>query len=179
VGSDFCSCHPVTSQFTVFTGSEAPHFSRLPCFIIEFVNKEQAMSDNLGEKLARKSRPSSQQVRLTLRFISVWSAAKISFLCGVGLGLVGGIALFVLWAVLDRLGVFTQLNSVLSGTTAGSGSVTSAIGFTQALGISFLVGILTTISATVVGTIAAALYNLGVRITGGATVGFSTQSRER
>jgi hypothetical protein len=133
------------------------------------------MSDSAGEKLAQKSRSSTRQVRLTLRYISVWSAAKISFLCGVGLGLVAGISLFILWAVLNQLGVFAALNSVLAGTSAGSSALTGSINFTVVLGIAFLLGVLDTIAATIVGTIGAALYNLAVRITGGTTVGFSTE----
>lgn len=132
------------------------------------------MSDSAGEKLAQKSRLSTRQVRLTLRYINVWSAAKISFLCGVGLGFVAGISLLVLWVMLNQVGAFTALNSALAGTSAGSSSLTGSISFTVALGIAFLLGVLNTIGTTIAGTIGAALYNFAVRLTGGTTVGFST-----
>lgn len=131
------------------------------------------MDDAVGRKLAEKSPVSTRQVRLTLKYVSVWSAAKISFLFGIGLGIVSGLSLLMLWVVLNQLGVFGQLNSVLSGTSAGSNSIAATVGFSQALGIAVLLGPLTTIGSTFAGIVAAALYNLGVRVTGGATVGFS------
>jgi hypothetical protein len=134
------------------------------------------MDDTVGRRLAEKSPASSRQVRLTLRYVSVWSATKISFLFGIGLGIVSGIALLALWGVLNQLGAFTQLNSLLSGSSAGSSSIVGTIGFGQALGIAALLGPLNTIGSTFVGMVGAALYNLGVRATGGATVGFSSES---
>ena len=133
------------------------------------------MSETVGRKLAEKAPATTRQVRLTLRYISVWSAAKISFLCGVGLGAVGTVTMLLLWVVLSRLGFFEQLNSLLSGTSAGSGSATGTIGFSQVLAIAFLLGPLNTISATLAGVIGAALYNLGVRVMGGVTVGFKSE----
>lgn len=133
------------------------------------------MDDTVGRRLAEKAPSSTRQVRLTLRYVSVWSAAKISFLCGVGLGVLGTVSLLLLWVVLNQLGVFTQLGSVLSGTSAGSSSVAGTIGFSQALGIAVLFGALNTIGSTFAGIVGAALYNLGVRLTGGTTVGFSSE----
>jgi hypothetical protein len=134
------------------------------------------MDDTVGRRLAEKAPSSTRQVRLTLQYVSVWSATKISFLCGVGLGILGTVSLLLLWVVLNQLGVFTQLSSVLSGTSAGSSSVAGTIGISQALGIAVLFGTLNTIGTTFVGIVGAALYNLGVRITGGTTVGFSSES---
>jgi hypothetical protein len=134
------------------------------------------MDDTVGRRLAQKAPASTRQVRLTLQYVSVWSAAKISFLCGVGLGVLGTASLLLLWVILNQLGVFAQLDSVLSGTSAGSSSVAGTIGFSQALGIAALLGPLNTIAATLVGIVGAALYNLGVRVTGGTTVGFSSES---
>ncbi|HEY5230040.1 MAG TPA: DUF3566 domain-containing protein [Galbitalea sp.] len=129
----------------------------------------------MSEKLDQKSRSSTRQVRLTLRYVSVWSAAKISFLFGVGLGIVAGFSLLILWALLNQFGAFAALNSLFAGTTAGSNAITGSLNFTVVLGIGFLVGVLNTIVATIAGTVGAALYNFGVRIMGGTTVGFSTE----
>jgi hypothetical protein len=122
------------------------------------------------------SSASTRQVRLTLRYISVWSAAKISFLCGIGLGVLGTLALLLLWVALSQFGVFAQLSSVVSGPSTGSSSAVGTIGFGQAFAIALLLGPLNTIGATLVGIVGAALYNLGVRVTGGATIGFSSES---
>jgi hypothetical protein len=134
------------------------------------------MDDTVGRRLAEKSPASTRQVRLTLRYVSVWSATKISFLFGIGLGIIGGVTLLVLWGVLNQLGAFAQLNALLSGTSAGSNSAVGTIGFSQALAVAALLGPLNTIGSTLAGMLGAALYNLGVRVTGGATVGFSSES---
>jgi hypothetical protein len=131
--------------------------------------------DAVASKLARKSATSNRQVRLSLRYISVWSAAKVSFLCGVGLGLVGSVGVILLWVALSQLGVFGQLNTLFSGTSGSSGI---SIGIGQALGVAALIGPVDTIAATIAGTVAAALYNLGVRVMGGATLGFATESTD-
>ena len=130
--------------------------------------------DRVGARLAEKSRGSTRQVRLTLRYASVWSATKTAFLCGLGLSIVGGVALIVLWAALTALGVFGQLTSLFNSATT-AGSTTNAFGFTQALGVVAIFVPLNTIGATLAGTIGAGLYNFGVRLTGGVTVGFSSE----
>jgi hypothetical protein len=131
--------------------------------------------DATAAKLARKSGGASRQVRLSLRYISVWSATKIAFLCGVGFGLVSGVVTLVLWAALSQLGFFTQLDVLLSGTSTGSGA-SAGFGFAQALGVAAILGFLNGLGVTVFGIVAAALYNFGVRVVGGAALGFSNES---
>jgi Transmembrane domain of unknown function (DUF3566) len=126
-----------------------------------------------SRKFASKGSNPTRQVRLTLRYVSVWSATKIAFLSGVGLGIVAGITTMLLWAILNQFGMFAQLAALFSGTSAGSSSVKGVFGFTQALGVAALLGPLNTLAITLFGLIGAALYNFGVRVMGGATVGFS------
>jgi hypothetical protein len=133
------------------------------------------MEPDVGQRLANKSGASTRQVRLRLRYVSVWSAAKLSFLYGIGLGLIAGVTLLLVWIILNAFGVFDQLNSILSGTTAGSSSFSQAFGFNQALGVAALLGPLNTIGATIAGSLGAALYNLGVRMTGGISLGFRSE----
>jgi hypothetical protein len=130
--------------------------------------------DSVGLRLAEKSRGSSRQVRLTLRYVSVWSATRIAFLCGVGLGIVGGLSVILLWMTLTALGVFGQLSSLFDSSTVG-GSSTSTFGFAQAVGVAAIFWPLDAIGATLIGAVGAALYNLTVRLTGGVTVGFSSE----
>jgi hypothetical protein len=124
---------------------------------------------------ARKSRGASRQVRLSLRYVSVWSATRIAFLCGVGFGLVSGVVTLILWAVLSQFGVFAQLSVLLSGTSTGSGA-SGGFGFAQALGVAVIVGFLNGLGVTLFGIVGSAVYNFGVRVMGGAALGFSDES---
>jgi uncharacterized membrane protein len=131
------------------------------------------------EKLARKSSvSSSRQVRLTFRSVNVWSALKISFLAAFAAGLLSAIGIVITWSVLNRLGVFDQLDSFFSGGLPASGStIKSLFGFPQALGLGIVSWIVDVVCISVIGTLSALLYNLSVRITGGINLGFSSDSR--
>ena len=165
----------VVPRTFVLRGSPTTTQRQRTMFAISVEETEGGVSNSAGKNLDQKSRSLTRQVRLTLRYINVSSAAKISFLFGVGLGFVAGISLLILWALLNLFGAFAALNSVLAGISVGSSTLTGSINFTVVLGIGFLLGVLTTIVATIVGTFGAALYNFSVRIMGGTTVGFSTE----
>ncbi|MBN9629171.1 MAG: DUF3566 domain-containing protein, partial [Actinobacteria bacterium] len=71
------------------------------------------MSSSVAEKLAKKSsrRPASaKQVRLKLVYIDFWSTVKLSFLAGICLAIIAIVGSFLIWTVLDRTGIFDQLN---------------------------------------------------------------------
>lgn len=127
------------------------------------------------EKLARKAPSTARQVRLNLRYISVWSGCKVSFLVGIALGFLPGVVVIILWATLERLGTFAQLDHFFSSGTSGSGSVSKLFGFSQVFAIVALIGMVNVFFCTIVGTIAAALYNLGVRFFGGIVVGLTAE----
>jgi hypothetical protein len=136
------------------------------------------MSDT-AKKLAQKSSsPSSTaQVRLTLRYISVASVAKISFIVGVVLAIVGVIAAMILFGFLSVSGAISQLDSLI-GSALGSSS-TSTVSSIATPGIVFAVsagtGVLTIIGSTLGGIIGALLYNASVRGTNGLLVGFTNR----
>ena len=140
---------------------------------------------SVAEKLARKTtRPVSgggsgaatKQVRLKLVYIDFWSAVKLSFLVWVALGVVLIVGTFLIWMVLAQTGIFDRL-SALFGEVSGdtSFSITAAFGLPQVLGFALVIAILNIIVGTALGAIAAVLYNLSVRISGGLLVGFTNQ----
>jgi hypothetical protein len=135
------------------------------------------MSSSVAEKLAKKStrRPASaKQVRLKLVYIDFWSTVKLSFLAGVCLAIIAIVGTFLVWTVLDRTGIFDQVNSLFKDISgAGGSSLKSILGLGQVMGFSLVVGILDVVVTTALGAVFALLYNLSVKITGGLLVGFT------
>jgi hypothetical protein len=135
------------------------------------------MSSSVAEKLARKSsrRPASaKQVRLKLVYIDFWSAVKLSFLAGICLAIIAIVGTFLVWTVLDRTGIFDQINGLFKDISgAGGTDLKSILGLGQVMGFSLVVGVLDIIVITALGAVLALLYNLSVKITGGLLVGFT------
>jgi hypothetical protein len=132
---------------------------------------------SVAEKLARKSsrRPASaKQVRLKLVYVDFWSAVKLSFLVGLCLAIIAIVGTFLVWTVLDRTGIFDQVNSLFKDISgAGGSNLKSILGLGQVMGFSLVVGILDVVVITALGAVFALLYNLSVKITGGLLVGFT------
>ena len=135
------------------------------------------MSSSVAEKLAKKStrRPASaKQVRLKLVYIDFWSTVKLSFLAGICLAIIAIVGTFLVWTVLDRTGIFDQVNSLFKDISGAGGSdLKSILGLGQVMGFSLVVGILDIVVITALGAVFALLYNLSVKITGGLLVGFT------
>jgi hypothetical protein len=130
---------------------------------------------SVAEKLQRKEqrRVATKQVRLKLVYIDFWSVVKLSFLIWLCLGIVLVVASLLIWIVLYSTGVFTKLDSALQDILSDpSFSITASFGLGKVALFAFVVAILNTIVGTVLGAIAAVLYNLSVRFTGGVLVGF-------
>ena len=130
---------------------------------------------SVAEKLQRKEqrRVATKQVRLKLVYIDFWSVVKLSFLIWLCLGIAFIVASVLIWVVLNSTGVFGKLDSTLQDIlNQPDFSVTSTFGILQVAGFSLVVALLNTVVGTVLGAIAALLYNLSVRFTGGLLVGF-------
>ena len=130
---------------------------------------------SVAEKLQRKEHRSStsKQVRLKLVYIDFWSVVKFSFLIWLCLGVVLVVATALVWIVLNSTDVFAHLDSLLRDILGNDDfSVTDSFGLGQVLLFSFVVAILNTVAGTILGALAALLYNLSVRFTGGLLVGF-------
>ena len=130
---------------------------------------------SVAEKLQRKEHRSStsKQVRLKLVYIDFWSVVKFSFLIWLCLGVVLIVATALVWIVLNSTDVFAHLDSLLHDILGNEDfSVTDSFGLGQVVLFAFVVAILNTVAGTILGALAALLYNLSVRFTGGLLVGF-------
>ncbi len=130
---------------------------------------------SVAEKLQRKEmrQTTSRQVRLKLVYLDVWSTVKLSFLVWLCLGIVLIVASALIWVVLFSTGIFDTLDETLRDILAQPEfSIASSFGLGQIVLFAFIIALLNTAVGTALGAVAAFLYNLSVRFTGGLLVGF-------
>jgi len=130
---------------------------------------------SVAEKLQRRTQRSapSKQVRLRLVYIDFWSAVKLSFLVWVCLAIVLVVAAILIWVVLASVGIFGTLDGLFQDILGDANfTIESSFGLGAVAVFAIVVGLLNAIIGTVLGAVAAVLYNLSVRITGGLLVGF-------
>jgi hypothetical protein len=130
---------------------------------------------SVAERLQRKTTksPSAKQVRLKLVYIDFWSAVKLSFLISLCLGIVLVVATFLIWTILNTTSVFASLDAMLRDIIGEGFSLSETIGLPQVMMFTLIVALLNVVTGTVLGAVAALLYNLSVRVTGGLLVGFT------
>ena len=131
---------------------------------------------SVAEKLQRKSQRGSavKQVRLKLVFIDFWSAVKLSFLVAVSAGIILVVATIMVWLVLNSTGLFDQLSGLIGEILGDEGfDLATTYSLTNVTLFMLVVGALNVVIGTVLGAIAALLYNLSVKMTGGLLVGFT------
>jgi len=108
--------------------------------------------------------------------IDFWSAMKVSAVLGLVLGIVQLVVTFVMWTLLQVVGLFGKIDEVLRDILAQPDfAITSIISLPQVMMFTLLVAVLNFVVITVLGAVIAALYNMSVRITGGLQVGFANQ----
>ena len=131
---------------------------------------------SVAEKLQRKSQRSvsTKQVRLKLVYIDFWSAIKLSFLITVALGVVLVVVSFLVWTLLNSLGIFSQLDEVLGGILGEETfSLLDTFSLAQVMLFTLVVALLNVVAGTALGAVGALLYNFSVKLTGGLLVGFT------
>ena len=111
---------------------------------------------SVAEKLQRKSQKATatKQVRLKLVYVQI-------------------VVSFLLWMVLSSTGIFGQLTNVLRDIlNQPTFSVMDSFSLSKVMVFAGIVALLSVVVGTALGAIAAIIYNLSVRLTGGLLVGF-------
>ena len=131
---------------------------------------------SVAEKLQKKSsrQPAVKQVRLKLVYIDFWSALKLSFLLAICVGIVTVVTAILLWIVLNSTGIFIDLDGLLADILNDPEfSIAEDFSFARVLTFAGIIAAVNVVVYTALGAIAAVLYNLAARITGGLHVGFT------
>ena len=131
----------------------------------------------VAEKLQKKSggrKAAAKQVRLKLVYIDFWSALKLSFFVALALGIITVVLAGLLWIVLNSTGIFINLDGILADLfNQPDFSLAKDFSFARVMTFAAVIGLINTVIFTVLGAIAAVLYNMIVKITGGLLVGFT------
>lgn len=116
-----------------------------------------------------------RRVKLSLSRVSLWSVARLAFLLSVALGIIAVVAVTVLWVVLDGMGVFTQLDSVISDVvgTESNFRVADLLSLSRVLSVTVFLAVVDVVLLTLISTIAAVLYNLASGLVGGVRLTLS------
>ncbi|MDJ0393550.1 DUF3566 domain-containing protein [Rhodococcus sp. G-MC3] len=106
---------------------------------------------------------------IQLRKIDPWSTLKISLVIAVSLFFVWMVAIGLLYAVLDGMGVWDRLNSAFTEIVneSGDGGLVSA---GQVFGYAAVIGIINVVLFTALTTIGSFIYNLSSDLVGGVEV---------
>ncbi|MBB2959446.1 DUF3566 domain-containing protein [Pseudoclavibacter helvolus] len=131
-----------------------------------------SVADKLAQKSSKKT--ASKQVRLRLVHIDFWSVVKFSFLLSICFGIITVVATFLMWTVIENTGVLDSVNSLLNDVSGSAGvGVDDFVTLPQLMLFSLVVALLNLVAGTALGAVAAFLYNLAVKVTGGLVFGFT------
>lgn len=107
-------------------------------------------------------------VRLSLARIDPWSAMKMTFLLSVALGIATVVAAFLLWTMVNGMGVLDSSNDFIRElTNASDFSIYDYVGLTRVLSLVTVLAVANVVLLTALGTLGAVLYNVSAALVGG------------
>jgi hypothetical protein len=123
-------------------------------------------------------RPRARKARLVLARVDPWSVMKLSFLLAVALAIVAVVAVFVVWSVLDTMGVFDSVGGTVESITRSSDNaqgvdILDYVGLGKVLSLTVVLAAVNVVLMTALCTLAAFLYNMAASLVGGLHVTFT------
>ncbi|MGH8893681.1 MAG: DUF3566 domain-containing protein [Actinomycetes bacterium] len=123
-------------------------------------------------------RPKARRARLVLARVDPWSVMKLAFLLSIALAIVALVAVFMLWTVLDSMGVFDSVGRSVESVTRSSDNaqgvdILDYVGLGRVLSMTVLLAGVNVILMTALCTLGAFLYNMAASLVGGLHVTFT------
>ncbi|GAA4757530.1 hypothetical protein GCM10023199_41510 [Actinomycetospora chibensis] len=131
--------------------------------------------DDVAELAAGRPRSSKapRRASLQVRRFDPWSVLKLALVLGVALFFVWMFAVGVLYAVLDGMGVWAQLNGTYQDLTSDSGGGGELITAGGVFGVAAVIGVVNIILFTALASVSAFIYNISADVAGGIEVTLS------
>lgn len=127
-----------------------------------------------GNKPLVRPAPRSKvrRARLVVAKVDTWSVAKLIFLLSVAIGIVTVVATVILWLVMQTTGAFDGLNEFISmlGTTGNTVQIDQILSLGQVALFATIISVINVVLLTLLGVIAAMLYNVAAKLVGGIGV---------
>ncbi|GAA1742185.1 DUF3566 domain-containing protein [Microbacterium foliorum] len=135
--------------------------------------RPQAKGNASRKPLVRPApRSKVRRARLVVAKVDTWSVAKLIFLLSVALGIVTVVSSVILWLVMQATGAFDGINELITmlGTTGNSVEVQQVLTLGQVALFSTILSVINVVLFTLLGVIAAMLYNVAAKLVGGIGV---------
>ena len=139
----------------------------------------QARAPRPGQPVAgpaRGGRPGvrrgPRKARLSLARVDPWSVFKLSLLLAVALGIIGVVVTAVVWNVVNGMGVFSDVNSLVGQVQGDQNAfdIYDYVGFERMLSLSVVVSAVNVLIITALSTLFAFVYNISSGLVGGLHV---------
>ncbi|MFW0184378.1 DUF3566 domain-containing protein [Rothia sp. CCM 9418] len=110
-----------------------------------------------------------RRARLVVAKVDTWSVAKLVFLLSVAVGIVFVVSSVVLWLAMQATGLFDGINDLLTmlGTTGNHIDISNFLSLGQVALYTTMISVVNVILFTLLGVIAAMLYNIAAKLVGG------------
>jgi hypothetical protein len=120
----------------------------------------------------------ARRARLVLARVDPWSVMKLSFLLSIALAIIAVVAVFVLWSVLDSMGVFDSVGRSVESVTRSSDNapgvdILDYVGLDRVLSMTVLLAGVNVVLMTALCTLGAFMYNMAASLVGGLHVTFT------
>jgi Transmembrane domain of unknown function (DUF3566) len=118
------------------------------------------------------ARRGPRKARLVIKHIDPWTVMKLSFVVSVVMLAVCVVAVAIIYAVLGKMGVWTQINTLVNevSPTTTSAALHSPVSAGRVVGVAAVVGAINVVLLTALSTLGAAIYNLISDLVGGIEV---------
>jgi hypothetical protein len=113
-----------------------------------------------------------RRTRLVVKHIDPWTVMKISFVVSLVMLAVVVVAVAIIYAVLGKMGVWTQINTLVNevSPTTTSKALRNPLSGSRVVGIAAVIGGINVVLLTALSTLGAAIYNLISDLVGGVEV---------
>lgn len=124
------------------------------------------------------TRVRARRARLVLSRVDPWSVMKLSFLLSIALAIVAVVAVYVLWTVLDTMGVFETVGRSVESVTRSNDSaqgvdILDYVGLSRVLSVTVVLAGVNVVLMTALCTLGAFIYNMAAGLVGGLNVTFT------
>lgn len=116
----------------------------------------------------------ARRARLLVSKVEPWSVLKMAFLLSVALGIITVVASIVLWSVLDVIGLFDKVNSLMTDIQGSEGGaafdIMSFASLGQVASYATIIAVVNVVLLTTLSMLSAVLYNISATLVGGIGV---------
>ena len=118
------------------------------------------------------ARRGPRKARLVIKHIDPWTVMKLSFVVSVVMLAVCVVAVAIVYGVLGKMGVWTQINTLVNevSPTTTSSALHSPVSAGRVVGVAAVIGAINVVLLTALSTLGAAIYNLISDLVGGIEV---------